>query len=157
MKIKTRPYNLLVWTALIFSFIGLLIAKKENIIDIHLHDTYFVIAENHVFYIMTFLSLLVWTLYFLTKRILYSNVLTWTHVIITILTLSLLAQILYFGHSLPDQPRHYNDFSDGNFYNPFDTPMQKGIGISLSVLILGQIIFIFNLFVGLYKHLRNSK
>ena len=157
MKIKTRPYNLLVWTALIFSFIGLLIAKKENIIDIHLHDTYFVIAENHVFYIMTFLSLLVWTLYFLTKRILYSNVLTWTHVIITILTLSLLAQILYFGHSLPDQPRHYNDFSGGNFYNPFDTPMQKGIGISLSVLILGQIIFIFNLFVGLYKHLRNSK
>ena len=131
--------------------------KKGSIIDIHLHDTYFIVAENHVYYIMSVLLLLVWTIYFLTKRILFSNVLSWTHVIITILTFILIAQTLYVGHSLPNQPRHYNDFSGGSFYNSFETSIQKVIGITLNIIILGQIIFILNLIGGLYKHLRNIK
>ena len=157
MIIKTRPYNLLAWTGLIFAIIALLVLKQDSTIDIHLHDTYFVLAEKHIFFLFTILLLIVWILYLLTKRFLLSNILTWTHVMITILTFILFAQIFYMGHTLPNLPRQYNDFSSGNFYSPFDTPYRKAIGIIVKILLFGQFIYIVNLIGGIFKRLKFRK
>ena len=157
MTIKTRPYNLLPWTGLIFTIIALLVIKKGSIIDIHLHDTYFVLEEKHIFFFFTILLLFIWTIYFFTKRFLLSAILTWTHVIVTILTFILIAQIFYLGHSLPNSPRYYNDFSNGNFYNPFDTKYRKAIGIIVYILMFGQFIYIINLLGGIFKRLNFGK
>ncbi len=75
-----------------------------------MHDTYFIIAQTHIFLLLAILAFVVWSFYFLTNKMLYSKALTWTHVIITILTLALFAATLFFGEGLLNlRPRRYYD------------------------------------------------
>lgn len=81
----------------------------------------------------------------------FSKVLTWAHVIITILTLILFVLALYFGDSLSSlKPRRYYDYSSWNSFDPYDK-YTKAIVIALNILIFGQIIFIINFIAGLFK------
>lgn len=119
-------------------------------IDLHLHDTYFVIAHTQVFWLLAIIAFFVWALYLLTNKTLYSKKLTWTHVIITILTLFLFVLILFFGESfLNPFPRLYNDFSEWNSSDNYNS-YTKTISLSIFVLLWGQIIFVLNLIVGLF-------
>ena len=125
--------------------------KQSNTIDIHLHDTYFVIAHAHVFWLLAILSCFAWVVYLLTNKILFSNALTWVHIIITILTFVLFALALYFGDSLSNlKPRRYYDYSVADSFTAYDK-YTKAIGIALSVLVFGQLIFIINFVGGLFR------
>lgn len=151
LLMKQKPYNLLLWTGLVLVLTSFLILKQNNSVDIHLHDTYFVITHAHVFWLLAILALFVWTLYLLTNKVLYSKALTWTHVIVTILTLVLFALPLFFGDSLINQtPRRHYDFSNWNSFNSYTT-FTKAIAITIFVLLLGQFIFVINFIVGLFK------
>jgi cytochrome c oxidase subunit 1 len=157
LHMKQKPYNLLLWTGLILVLTSFFILKQNNSVDIHLHDTYFVIAHTHVFWLLAMLALFVWTLYLLTNRILYSKALTWTHVIVTILTLLLFALTLFFGDSFMNPtPRRYYDYSIWNSFDNYTT-FTKAIGITIFVLLLGQFIFVINLIAGLFKRLTKRK
>lgn len=148
---KQKPYNLFLLTAFIFVLTSFFVLSQNNSVDIHLHDTYFVVAHTHVFWLLAILALFVWTLYLLTNKILYSKALTWTHVIITILTLLLFGLILSFGDSFMNPtPRRYYDYSNWNSFNNYTT-FTKAIGITISVLLFGQFIFVINFVVGLFK------
>ena len=148
---KQKPYNLLLLTGLIFVLTSFFVLNQNNSVDIHLYDTFFVIAHTHFFWLLASLSLFVWTLYLLTNKILFSKALTWTHVIITILTLILFAFTLYIGDSLSNlKPRRYYDYSSWNSFDIYDK-YTKAIGITLSILIFGQVIFIINFIAGLFK------
>ena len=154
---KQKPYNLLLWTGLVLVLTSFPILKQNNSFDINLHDTYFVIAHTHVFWLLAIMALFVWTLYLLTNKILYSRALTWTHVIITILTLLLFALSLFFGDSFMNlTPRRYYDYSNWNSFDNYTT-FTKPIGISIFVLLLGQFIFVINFITGLIKRLTNRK
>jgi len=148
---KQKPYNLLLWTGVIFVLTSFFVLKNDSTVDIHFHDTYFVVPFKHVFWFLAILALLVWTLYLLTHKILFSKVLTWTHVTITILTLFLISLTLYHGDNISNMKvRRYYDFSSWNAINAYDQ-YTKTIGISLSILIFGQIIYIINFAAGLFK------
>lgn len=124
--------------------------NSSNSVDIHLHDTYFVIAHTHVFWLLAILAIIVWTIYLLTNKILYSKALTWTHVIITILTLGLFASTLFFGDNLSNPtPRRYYDFS--GWENDMYSKWIKTLAISIYILLFGQIIFIINFITGIFK------
>ena len=154
---KQKPYNLLLLTGLILVLTSFFVLKQNNSVDIHIHDTYFVIARTHVFWFLAILALFVWTLYLLTNKILYSKALTWIHVIITILTLLLFAFTLSFGDSFMNStPRRNYDYSD---WNSFDntTGFTKAIAISIFVLLYGQVIYVINFIAGLIKRLNNRK
>jgi cytochrome c oxidase subunit 1 len=157
LVMKQKPYNLLLWTGLVFVLTSFFILRQNNSVDIHLHDTYFVIAHTHIFWLLAILALFVWTLYLLTNKILYSKALTWAHVIITILTLLLFALTLFFGDSFMNPtPRRYYDYTNWNSFDNYTT-FTKAIGISIFVLLFGQFIFVINLILGLFKRLTNRK
>ncbi|MBN8858998.1 MAG: cbb3-type cytochrome c oxidase subunit I [Sphingobacteriales bacterium] len=151
MQIKQKPYHLLFLTGLIFILTSFFVLKQDRSVDIHLHDTYFVIVHTHILWLFAVLALFVWALYLLTGKILYSKALTWTHVIITILTLLLFAFTLFWGDSfLNPAPRRYYDYSSWNSFDNY-TIFTKAIGITIFVLLVGQLIFIINFMVGLFK------
>jgi heme/copper-type cytochrome/quinol oxidase subunit 1 len=148
---KQKPYSLLLWTGLFLVLTSFFILKQNNSVDIHLHDTYFVIAHTHVFWLLAIVALIVWILYLLTNKILYSKALTWTHIIITMLTLLLFALNLFFDNCFINPvPRRYYDYSNWNSFNNYTT-LTKAIGISIFVLLLGQFIFVINFIMGLFK------
>ena len=70
-KFRERPYNLLLLSAiliLIASFFSF-----EQTLDIHLHDTYFVITLRQIFRYATIALLVLWVLYKLTNRSKFSK------------------------------------------------------------------------------------
>ena len=154
---KKKPYNLLLWTGFTFILITFLVINQNSPVDIHLHDTYFVIGHTYIFWLLATLALFVWILYLVTNRILYSTTLTWVHTIITILTLLLLTTTLFISDNFMNTtPRQHYDFS--NWESPDNyTTFTKAIRVTIIVLLFGQIIFIINFIVGLLKKLTNRK
>jgi len=148
---KQRPHHLLLLTAVTFVLISFFVLNQNHVIDIHFHDTFFVIAPTYVFWLLAVLALFIWAPYLVTEKIMFSKVLTWTHVTITMLTLILFAMTLYFGENVSSlQPRHYYDYSTSNSFNG-DDKYTKPIGILISILLYGQIIFAINFIAGLSK------
>lgn len=144
-----KPYQLLLYAGIVLILMSFLELNQTTTFDLHLRDTYFVIAGTHIFWLLAILTFFLWTLYLLTSKILYSKTLTWIHVIVTILTLTLFLLILCFGERfLNPLPRRYYDFSQWNSYSAYNSNM-KAIVISIFVLLSGQIIFVVNLIAGL--------
>lgn len=153
LQMKQKPYNLLLLTGLVFALSSFFVLRQNNSVEIHLPDTYLVIAHTNVFLLLAISALFVWTLYLLTNKILYSKALTWTHVIITIFTLFLFALTLFFGDKFMNlRPRRYYNYSDWSSFNDFTT-LKKAIGITIIVLLFGQLIFVINFIVGLFKRM----
>ena len=151
MKINQKPYHLLLLTGLVFLLASFFITSQNNSVDIHLHDTYFVIGHTHILWLLAILAFFVWIIYLLTNKTLYSKALTWTHVIITILTLLLFVLTILLGDNfIKPTPRKYYDYSNWNSLDNY-TAFTKAISITIFVLLLGQLTFVINFFVGLFK------
>ena len=90
LQIRNKPYHLLLLTGLILVFTSVFFYDRNSTVDLHVLDTYFVIAHAHILWLLAIMASAVWIIYLLTKKILYSKALTWSHVIITLLILGLL-------------------------------------------------------------------
>ena len=151
LKIRSRPYNLIFLVALANVLLSIIPLNQKNTIDIHVHDTYFVIAHFHILWLLAIIALIVWAIYILTKRILLSKVLIWTHVIVTVLPLILLTWLLFFGNNFFNPGLHqYVDFSTWTSFESHDT-YSKAIIIIVFVLLLGQLVYVINFIGGVFK------
>jgi len=151
LKIKKKPYNLLLLIGLLLILTSLFLFDKYNTVDIHLHDTYYIIAHTHIFWLLAGIALFSWTLYLLTFKMLYSNTLTWVHIIITGLTLILLSFSSFLNNGvLSSMPRGYYKYNAWNSLNRNDN-WTKAIVIAIILLLAGQIVFIINFLVGILK------
>jgi len=149
---KDRPYNLLLVTAvliLIASFFAF-----DQTLDIYLHDTLYVIAMTHIFWTTIILLLIFWTLYSLTKRFLFSKILTWTHIILAIVTSIFLVTISFYSNTyyqgLAGMPRRYFDVDSWEAFKWYNN-LTKGILIVIPLMTLGLITYVINFAVGLLK------
>jgi len=141
---------LLLLSGLVLVVASFFVGQKETV-DIHVHDTYYVIAQGHVLLLFAFIVWVLWFLYLLTRKALYSKSLTWTHVAITLLAILVLIFVLYFNSdTFPARPRRYLDFSGWTSYGQFSRNMRV-IAFSIFGLLLGQITFLINLVLGLFK------
>lgn len=86
-----RSYHLLLITALFFGCLATFIIDSGQQLDLHLHDTYFIVAHNHIVMLLALIALLMWILYVLINRFLYSRTLIWIHVVMSILSLATIA------------------------------------------------------------------
>ena len=129
--------------------------NQNKTVDIHVHDTYYVIAQSHMFWFFAFLAWIIWLLYVLTCKLLYSNSLTWIHVIISFLSLHLFLFFLYFGRNISGIPRSYIDLSSWNKYYLLNNPDFGFAAFCTIAFCLAQITYLVNLALGLYKRFRN--
>ncbi|MEO6330832.1 MAG: hypothetical protein ABIO55_17990 [Ginsengibacter sp.] len=150
-KYKERPYNLLLLTAVLILIASFFAFDKT--LDIHLHDTYFIITMAHSFWIIIILLLIFWTLYLLTKRFLFSKILTWLNVILIVATSVFLVTISFYSNNyyngLAGMPRRYYDYRSWNNFGFYDN-LTKGVLVTILLLVLGLSIFIVNLIMGLF-------
>lgn len=120
-------------------------------IDIHLSDTYYIIALTQIFWLSAIFTLIVWAIYLLTNKLLYSRVLSRTHIFITILTLAAFIFFLYFGtHFFNQTPRRYYDLSIWNSSGSYGN-YYIALAIIIGLFVTGQIAFIINILTGLFK------
>lgn len=146
-----KPFHLFLITGIIFLLISFFILKDNNVIDIHIHDTYFVIASEYLFGLLAILSLFFWLLYLVTNKMLFSKALMWAHVMITLSGFIIFASDLYLGTAFSNlKPRRYYDLSSSVSFGYFHQS-SKVLSTALIVLLFGQLIFLINLITGLFK------
>jgi hypothetical protein len=140
MQFKERPYNLLLLSAIILLIISFIV--KRNTLDIHLHDTYFVITVTYIIRFLATVSAIFWGIYMFTFKLLFSNRLTWTHIIITILTIAGLGITSLMGDKLATLAlKSFGQYSQYTRISVF----------VLGLLLLGQLTYLLNLLLGILK------
>jgi cytochrome c oxidase subunit 1 len=153
-KFSFKPYDLLLITSvllLITSFFPL-----QSTLDLHLHDTYFVIAVSHITWVLSLFLFLMWGIYRLLSEVLFSRVMTWLHVLLTVIPLVIIMIIIIRQSlSIPaGMPRRYVDYNWSAFesfqrYNTF-------ISVIAMVCILCQPVIILNVALGVIVWLRKK-
>ena len=136
--------KLLLLTGLLLILISFFLSKKT--LDIHVHDTYYVIALNHVCWALAVLLLLFSLLYWWTNNMLFSTTLTWIHVAATI----------FMAASIVSAPI-WLQMVEQSFSNDIFTAMEqkskfyRGLRIFGLLLLALQLAFFINLIGGLIK------
>ncbi|MCF6401733.1 hypothetical protein L3C95_02540 [Chitinophaga filiformis] len=148
-KIQARPYHLLLLIAIIVFAASFCFYYDQ--IDIHLHDTYFVIPVPFIFWVFTLFLLLLWGLYHLTFRFLLSNGLIWLHMVSVFIFVPL---TMYIYEVLPLY----------SFATPYEFSTWEGVQRlwhiqALIAMTFGglQILYLFNLVGGVIKIVVKSK
>lgn len=151
-SLKERPHNLLLLTALIilvFSFFGF-----DKQIDVHLHDTYFIIPMAFLFWAIIVVLILLWLVYSIAMPFLFARVLTWIHLTLTCVILIFLVIVFFYSHDyytgLAGMPRRYYDYGDWNILMQYDN-LTKTIFVTILIFIIGLLLFVINLIIGLFK------
>ena len=114
MNLKQKPHSLFIVFTVILLLVSFLISNTSVLtggssFDIRMHDTYLVIAISHALIFLAFFCMFYWTIYKFTTAILFSTILSWLHIIFTLLTFLFIALIVVFNNSLIEKLS--NDFS----------------------------------------------
>lgn len=144
-KLKSRPYNLLLIATIILLCASLLVLNET--LDIHLHDTYYIIPTAYAFWGIVLFLILLWVVYMVTNRWLFSKSLVWLHVIISIAASLFIVIYLLNFRGMAGMPRRYVDFSEWDMFRRYRT----SIVVSVMVLAGGVVVYLVNLVVGLVR------
>jgi hypothetical protein len=146
VKISQQPYRLFLFAGLFFLLASFLVSEKLTM-DVHLHDTYFVLTYSVVFSCFAFLALVLWAFYQLTNRLLYSKKLTWAHVMLTIAAVLMFIGVIFWSND-STAPKQYFDFSSFELFHWYSGSILCG-AIAVSVFMLSQLLLLTNVIAGL--------
>jgi len=147
MKLRSRPYHLLLFAGILFVLLSFFTGQNDTT-DIHLHDTYLVIGHAQILWFFAFLALLIWFIYTIINRFLYSRTLAWIHIVITLIALSLLAwTVLFKFNAMAGAPRRYEDWSAFDAYTKFNQVITTFVLIAM----FAQLLFLLNFLIGVFK------
>jgi len=145
LNIKERPYVMLLLTAITL-FIALAISKIAHI-DFQ-DKTMFSVPLPILAWIIPLFLVSLWLLYLLTKRFLYSQTISWIHILMTVFATILIVIFLFIGIAQGQ--------SGSDIYS--ETPSadrQELIGNATQILFLifvcGQFTYLANVILGLFK------
>jgi heme/copper-type cytochrome/quinol oxidase subunit 1 len=147
IELYKKPAILLLLADVLLSIFSFII--PNGTIDVHLHDTYIIIGYPQIFWVLAIFLLLLWLIYILCNRVLFSIYLSWIHIIATILCIGIL---LFFFFKIDNHQagmhRRYVDFttSVGVKYN-----WAWYCSSLLLLLLLAQFILLVNIVLGLFK------
>jgi heme/copper-type cytochrome/quinol oxidase subunit 1 len=150
LSIKQKPYHLLLLTAVALWLFSFFVRDRDNVTDLHFHDTYFIVGHAHIYWLVVLLLLLIWVFYLLVGTILRSKGLAWVHIIVSIFASIFLVFLITGAAGFTGQePRRYQDFSNWNSLDRYDGHI-KWVVITTCMLVGSQLIFVFNIIAGLY-------
>jgi hypothetical protein len=150
-KFKEHPYNLLLLTAIILSFLF----AFNQIAGINFHDSISLIPIVIILWALPIILALFWILYLTTRKFLYSTTLARAHIFITIFTAAFIVTVLYCGIN-PFQPmghRYYYDFTKMDNYKLVGRTIQ----VVFIILSVGQCTYVANILLGLFFRKRVNK
>ena len=136
------PYSLFLITGLLVIILSFF--HSAETIDIHVHDTYYVIAENFIFLALALFFLFFWIAYSAGRTVIYKKSLVWLHFILTALSALFILSCILYGY------RYYSlDIGVKRYMNK----MNHVIILATLVLIFAQLIFLVNMIIGLIRKL----
>lgn len=126
--------------------VGLSFLVTGKTLDIHLHDTYYIITLQVVYGVMAGILLFYGLLYRWTGNVLFSRVLTWTHILFTALLVVLVATVPFWEHAV----------EQGFSRDPFEAAGQRwrfhrNLSLFVLLLLAGQLLFLVNLVAGVVR------
>ncbi len=148
---KKHPYNLFLVTAILILICSTF--PFDQSFFIHLYDTYFVFEFKQVFWRISLILLILWKLYLLTRRLLFSQALFRIHILSTLIC-SIIVTFLFFYQNRnitgnAGMPRRY-DYEPSSILH--ELTVSKITAIAFLLLVLVQLVYLVNLSVGFYKH-----
>ena len=151
MKVRSQPYQLLIPIFLLILVLSFFKNSNETT-DMHFYDTYVVMPVRFILVGFAVFIILLWGVYSLTNKMLLSPVITWVHIVITIIAVITLVGSFFWNGLLygPAPPRQYADWSR---FDEF-VRINKFLSITVLVLVFSQSLYFINLIAGLFlkKH-----
>ena len=156
---KKYPYNLLLLLAILILVTSFFIST-EGAIDLHLHDTYFIISKVYLFWLVSGVLIVFWVLNSITKRFLFSKILTSIHLALIGLSAICLIGLLLYAHyyyqGLAGMPRRYYDYSRWEDKWAIYDNFTKASVITLVSMLLGIAVYFMHLVMGEFKFLKRK-
>jgi cytochrome c oxidase subunit 1 len=124
----------------------------NSALDLHLHDTYFVIAHFHIVMgVASFFGMFAGVYHWFPKMFgrYLNNTLAYIHFWITIVGAYLIFWPMHY-EGLAGMPRRYYDFSNWESFKQF-AELNQFISFVAGIVFLAQLLFIFNFFYSMYK------
>jgi hypothetical protein len=144
MKSVLKPYALLLLSAIIL--LALSAFSASDSVDIHLHDTNFVLKWSNIYFLLGLAMLSMWLISIGTKNLHSSRALQWVQIVLTILSVG-----MFF---LP--PRFfYKDNSPGFTYCDM-VRFSHMLNLAVIAFILAQLILLTNIIIGFAKKWRKK-
>jgi hypothetical protein len=142
---KIRPYSLLGIIGLVLFAVSFLI--PSHTVDVNIHDTYYVLEMSYAFRNVACFFLALFTIYTFLQQKLYSPVLSWAHVSLTVVTATACFFFLYRA-SEAYQPNFSN-------WESFQTN-NNIIVITLLTFLIAQLLLIINLLIRAFRRQRDN-
>ncbi|WP_139113082.1 hypothetical protein [Mucilaginibacter sp. PPCGB 2223] len=150
LNLKKRPYELLGIMALVL-FLVSFVPSNQSVIDINMHDTYFVIANVSLCRVASGALLFLWSVNLVFKKHLASIRLSQLCVVGTLISLGIFFCVVFGYREFPGPPRRYYAFSEfqsmGSRYNAWVITFIIG----LLLFTVSQIAFIANIIIGILR------
>ena len=147
-QILLRPYNFLVVFAILIVLLSFFISS--NTIDFHFHDTLFVLATSHLFWLLAIMILVFAFIYRATNKLLLSNKLTWIHIITTLFSVVIIISYpIYYSPSMFIEIDAWQSFNRINTINNLLTWFAV-------LFLLAQLLLLINIIAGFIKKLRTK-
>lgn len=121
-------------------------------IDIHLHDTYYIISYSSIVMLVSFFCGIFCIIYFLISKIFRRHLnifLSRFHFWITFVGLNLLFSIRLTDHII-SEPRRYVEYSGWPSYQHFEY-FNRYVLFTVILIMVAQLLFIFNIIYALFK------
>jgi len=124
----------------------------NSALDLHLHDTYFVVAHFHIVMgVASFFGMFAGVYHWFPKMFgrYLNNTLAYIHFWVTIIGAYLIFWPMHY-EGLAGMPRRYYDFSSWTSFNQF-AGLNEFISFVSMVVFAAQLLFVFNFFYSMFK------
>lgn len=153
-KLKRKPYHLLLVMAMLLFLADLFYFSAPASVPIQ--TKYICCSTSSLVWALSLVFFILWVSYLFTNDMLYSKTLAIVHLLVTIVSCLLILSLLYYQkyQGLAGSPRrYYGDelLSKTDFYT---ANLLKETTVFLFILITGQLLYLINLFLGLFKGVR---
>jgi len=124
----------------------------NSALDLHLHDTYFVVAHFHIVMgVASFFGMFAGVYHWFPKMFgrYMNNTMAYIHFWVTIIGAYLIFWPMHY-EGLAGMPRRYYDFANWESFKMFGT-LNELISFVAGIVFLVQLLFVFNFFYSMYK------
>ena len=150
MRLHATPYHLFAAAAILLLLVSFFVSQQT--LDMHLLDTYYVFDQPSLFRALSFALFLLWLLYVVNRRIIYSEKFTRAHVVATLLSLSLVLGSTLWTNKLRKDRTYLTQEGMAEYYR-----WEQVLGFFIIIMVAVQAVFLLNLVIGLVKALRQPE